>query len=522
MTAIKAYRREMIKFYIVISIVFAVMVSLGVLVFRSTPAGATGGLYASTAHGGRDGIGSGVYRDGVDEPAGDCAHCHSGHSGIDYLLFTANDDNGLCFTCHSDERHTYYGQAIYNSSTHGSTGVIFNGKYVKQCSQCHTAHGEGDAGGLFPNLNKKLEDNVCWECHGEVGTAPDAVNIETQNDKPYAHNVKDFSRKHDDWEEWEETSHTPNPRLSDTIYGDNRHVECEDCHNDHYSKSGLHDQGKSEIPEVLLGAWGIKPTYDLNPWVTAISYEKVRFTNTIDHLEYYLCLKCHSDWAWGDDPPTTTDFTVQTNHAIEFNPNNPSYHNVAGYPAGDVPTHDVVYGSGSLAYINDWGPNSEMICTDCHSNDSSGSLATGPHGSIYNYMLKKRFKAVAGGLDNTGQEGTQDDLCFECHDWNTYSRNGTGTNTNFAKAQGAQRNLHAKIGHSAKAGCFTCHAAVIHGFKRKHFITYEVDGPPYYKGPAGEGLEAWEHNATRSYSKNDCRASCHTGHANANPANPEP
>jgi len=516
MTAIRAYRRKMMKFYIVISIVFAVIISLVALVFRSNLASATEGLYASTVHGDPS---TGVSRNGVDEPVGDCAHCHSGHSGIDYLLFTPNDDNGLCFTCHSGQRHTYYGQVIYDSSTHGNSDIIFDDKYVKQCSQCHTAHGEGDDDGLFPNLNKKLEDGVCWECHGEFARPPYAVDIETQNDKRYAHNVKDFSRKHDDWEEWEEMGHTPNPRLS----GANRHVECEDCHNDHYSKSGLHVQGESEIPEVLLGAWGIKPTYGSTPWVTASSYEKVRFTNTIDYLEYYLCLKCHSDWAWGYDPPMTTDLTEQTNHAIEFNPNNPSYHNVAGYPAVDVPTDDVVSGtSDSLAYINGWGPNSEMICTDCHSNDNSGSLATGPHGSIYNYMLKKRFEAVAGGQDNTGQGGTQDDLCFECHDWNTYSMNGTGTNTNFAKAMGAKRNLHAKTGHSAKAGCFTCHAAVIHGFKRKHFITYEIDGTPYYKGPIGEGLEAWEHNAERSYSKDDCRASCHPAHASANPANPEP
>ena len=116
-------------------------------------------------------------------------------------------------------------------------------------------------------------------------------------------------------------------------------------------------------------------------------------------------------------------------------------------------------------------------------------------------MLKKRFKAVSGALDNTGQEGTQGDLCFECHDWNTYSKNASGDNTNFYTSAGGSggRNLHAKPGHSAKSGCFTCHAAVIHGFKRKHFITYEVDGTPYYKGPIGEGLQAWSHNNNRDY-----------------------
>ena len=393
----------------------------------------------------------------------------------------------------------------------------FNGEPVGWCLQCHTPHGKSDAGELIPNLNKLLEDDVCWQCHDASGP-PEAVNIKAQNDKTYSHNVTFYSMKHDDWDEWMWPDDTPNEMLS----GDNRHVECEDCHNDHYSKSGLHTIGNSEIPEVLLGAWGIRPTYGSTPWVTAISYEKVRFTDTTNYLEYYLCLKCHSDWAWGLFPPTTYDGTVQTNHAIEFNPNNPAYHNVAGEPAVNVPTDDVVYGTSiAPAYKGVWGPNSEMICTDCHSNDETASFATGPHGSNYNYMLKKRFKAVAGASDNTGQDGTSGDLCFECHEWSTYSKNATGTNTNFCRSEGGSgggsRNLHAKPGHSDKAGCFACHAAVIHGFKRKHFITYEIDGPPYYKGPVGEGIQAWAPNEQRNYSKNNCRANCHPGHANANP-----
>jgi predicted CXXCH cytochrome family protein len=520
------------KSYVVISLILAVFISAGIFIFHTSLSNAAGGFYTSGAHGDAD---TGVYRIS-GEPLGDCVHCHYEHASYDgahisgtddYLLFTTND-NGLCFAsdgagpCHADQTDTYFGEVIYNNSTHGYTTVTFNGKPVGWCLQCHTPHGEGDNYGIFPNLNRMLEDNVCWQCHDAFGPA-DAVNIKAQNDKPYAHNVTMFSRKHDDWDEWEEMTHTPNPKLS----GSNRHVECEDCHNDHYSRSGLHTIGNSEIPEVLLGAWGIRPTYGSTPWVTASSYEKVRFVNTTDYLEYYLCLKCHSDWAWGDDDseaPTTTDGTLQTNHAVEFNPNNPSYHNVIGEPAANVPTDDTVIGTtDSLAYIGGWGPNSEMICTDCHSNDESASLATGPHGSIYNYMLKKRFKAVSGALDNTGQEGTQGDLCFECHDWNTYSKNASGDNTNFYASSGASggRNLHAKPGHSAKAGCFTCHAAVIHGFKRKHFITYEVDGPPYYKGPIGEGLQAWAHNDNRDYTKNDCRANCHQGHAIANPPDPE-
>ena len=263
---------------------------------------------------------------------------------------------------------------------------------------------------------------------------------------------------------------------------------------------------------MLLGAWGVRPIYGSTPWVTASSCEVVRFTDTTNYFEYHLCLKCHSDWAWGSLPPTTADFSTETNQAIEFNPNNPAYHNVTGQP--DAPAHDIVFGtSGPPAYINGWGPDLEMTCTDCHSSDGVGP--SGPHGSIYSYMLKKRFKAEAGALDNTGQPGTKGDLCFECHDPNTYLENATRLDTNFAKNNGDE-NLR-KEHSDEEVGCFMCHAAVIHGFRRIHFIVYEADGPPCYKGPTGEGLTAWVHNEERNYKGGDCTAACHDIHRNTNP-----
>ena len=488
-------------------LILCILVVMGIFMLRSTPVSAAGGLYDLTAHK------SAVQRL-ADEPVGDCTQCHLQHASKDgqyingtgeHLLFTAND-NGLCFTssgvgpCHASQTRSYFGMNTYGVSGHGSDSSSFNGKQVKLCLQCHNPHGDGDGNGLFPNLNNLLEENICMECHDGIGPSG-AANIGIRTGRPYAHDAGDFSRAHDAWDEWQ------NADSGLSIFeGTVRHVECADCHNVHYLKPGLHNEGASEIGDVLLGSWGVMPNYSgLGP---PSSYSVVRF-DSANYLEYHLCLKCHSDWAWDNNPPPfTTDSTQQTNQAEEFNPANAAYHNVTGQL--NAPAHDVVYGATTApAYIGGWGPNSEMTCTDCH---SSGGGAAGPHGSNENYMLKKRFKAVAGASDNTGTTGTQSDLCFECHDWNTYSMNGTGTDTNFSRSMGGMGggNLHTKTEHGEK-GCSMCHAAVVHGFQRKHFIVYETDGPPYYKGPTGKGLEAWQHNEQNGYRKSDCTVSCHTG-----------
>ena len=179
--------------------------------------------------------------------------------------------------------------------------------------------------------------------------------------------------------------------------------------------------------------------------------------------------------------------------------------------------------STPVAYINGWGADSEMICTDCHSNDTSGSPATGPHGSIYNYMLKEQFVAEVGATNNTGRPGTQYHLCFGCHDAATYLTGDeqNDQNTNFF---GDGRNLHiVHIDEDAESpGCFACHPAVIHGSYRKHLIVYEADGAPYYKARPNEGLVGWRHNGNRNYSNEDCQANCHPSEHGSSVTGAEP
>ncbi len=120
-------------------------------------------------------------------------------------------------------------------------------------------------------------------------------------------------------------------------------------------------------------------------------------------------------------------------------------------------------GGGSCygVFVNGWACGDYMTCSDCHGSDTAGD-AVGPHGSdtagiFSNGILK------APWASNTGRSGTSNHLCFNCHDWNTYSLNAVdGNNTGFAE-QGGSKNLHRE--HMKEGlGCPQCHGRIPHGW----------------------------------------------------------
>ncbi|MHB9035823.1 MAG: cytochrome c3 family protein [Armatimonadota bacterium] len=479
---------------------------------------ADGGFYTQSKHGNPT---TGIQRD-TALPRGNCAQCHTSHAqnSQDFGLWMASD-NTLCFTCHSSTLGSYFGQTTFSASGHAASIAGFNNRPVGRCVQCHNPHGAGNTGGAFANLTARQEEQVCFTCHGTGFRPQGAADIQTQVSKRYSHLVANFQRLHDDAAEIGSVGISPNPTLS----GSSRHVECSDCHNTHYARTAPRSARSSNIGEMLLGSWGVRPIFSGAAWMQPTSYVVERFQSTTTEYESYLCFKCHSNWAWGNTAPYTADGMLQTNSAMEFSPNNPAYHNVIGQPAASVPTDDVVYGSANPpAYINQWGPNSAMACSDCHASDPSSGTVRGSHGSNFSFMLKKRFKAQAGATDNTGRSGTSADLCFDCHDWNTYGQGGNGSATNFRKESD---NLHRMSDH-AEAGCFQCHSAVPHGFKRKHMIVYVTDGSPYYQSDPVNysmkkgGILAYSPSNNGMYQENNCKAACHDGHQSANPTNPLP
>jgi hypothetical protein len=188
-------------------------------------------------------------------------------------------------------------------------------------------------------------------------------------------------------------------------------------------------------------------------------------------------MKCHSYYAFGNTPPADPYGMIaggiNTDQALEFNPNNASYHPVVRkgknpYITGSsyaVPkTTGTSYAQYSL--INGMTPNSTMTCADCHSAQPPGvAVPKGPHAAPY-------WPILYAPWDNTTSVNTLDALCFKCHDRMVYGAGDldTGYMTGFSNVMG--KNLHNFHAGRKELPCQTCHAAVPHGWKRPHLLIF--------------------------------------------------
>jgi hypothetical protein len=106
------------------------------------------------------------------------------------------------------------------------------------------------------------------------------------------------------------------------------------------------------------------------------------------------------------------------------------------------------------------------------------------HGSGQPFILKAPWvhpdSTGGSGTGATGTMGSEDHLCFRCHDYRTYVMGGlTGAGgTAFRGSSGP--NLHGLAGHAQ--GCTSCHAAVPHGYRNRAMLVEATDPAPYNNG----------------------------------------
>lgn len=366
------------------------------------------------------------------EPVGNCSQCHLEHDGdfpFDYSLF-GPDDNSLCQSsgCHEYQYQwppgNYYWPYPGNvpdwyGSGHGSSTNVFpagSNREVRLCVQCHNPHDAGDSTwGAFPSATGSLEENGCYSyggvigqgCHGNnnANRPSGAADIYSLILKPSRHNVAAAAKAHSsDW--------LPNPPYgresrivnSGSFSGESRHVECADCHNPHKSIPGNHIAGQNNIGGPLLGSWGVEPI-NSGPWTVPTLFETIDFSSILIGKEYQLCFKCHSYFAFGNNPPVGS-----TDIAREFNKANASYH-----PLEDtVRTNSYTSSSPTNGNIETmeypWnnGRHDLMVCSDCHSSDNPAD-PLGPHGSNQAYILT----GSASALDKA--------FCTKCHKATVYN-----------------------------------------------------------------------------------------------------
>ncbi|KAF0220977.1 MAG: cytochrome c family [Geobacteraceae bacterium] len=258
-----------------------------------------------------------------------------------------------------------------------------------------------------------------------------------------------------------------------------KHVECSDCHEPHQAKQGLHTKGSGTLAGVLTGATGVTVTTWGANWAGVTTWTQgTTAALPAATAEWQICFKCHSaanaNYAtWGG-----AGANAWTDLALEFNPNNESYH----------PVIQALPSTGnrrlaSTALTGGWTPGLVMNCSDCHGSDSAGG-SRGPHGASVKWMLNPNttatkyynwpYTTAAGNGGSTGTlitgTGTTTvpgtNFCFSCHVWS-----GGGT---------------AHTGRSDHAvACVGCHIRVPHGGKALRLLT-GTNAPARYK-PNGNG-----------------------------------
>ena len=364
-----------------------------------------------------------------------CTSCHDPHGTAFPKFMVATLENGaLCSACH-DKRYWTTLPSAHKTSTATWNGVGVNpwtedmglagftddNPALQSCLACHRSHGGAAGKELLKGTNPVSglitdEEWTCLNCHdGNVASK----NVEPAFSYLYRHDIKGYSGLHIP------ARGLPGDPARETAanLGANRHAECVDCHNGHGSMSGNHAVGGVNgniIGPNGLGGWGVKP----NPWpaagTAASIYTEVDFLSTLpggNNLEGYMCIKCHSYYAYGITPPSVPSgnangsMVYESDPTADFNINNMSVHPVFGGGKNTPPvTANTNWPLNSLGLTNTFryvdfpgiGPrtgfynvqhDSTVTCSDCHGSDVSAD-PKGVHGSNNKYILKNNETGV--------------------------------------------------------------------------------------------------------------------------------
>lgn len=364
------------------------------------------------------------------------AYAVGGTFTTDSSVFSAN-----CSKCHNDSMAKSYQNPTYKFGTHldptrrilaalGRTGITDPYAEEGVCYRCHSLTTDGLSGA------KKSTNNLDW-----YGVAP----MDLPSQRVYQQ-ITSLSYKHD----MTLSNSAHKPSMTDEVSGNRftaaQHVECADCHSPHAAGNVNHVEGAAAGNAIgtlspLQGVWGVSIT-GTGEW-----REPTYTTQVTPTAEYQICLKCHSGFnsSYTPDVAGLTSGTFSwsraaaanwTNVALEFNPQNDSYHPVFGTPTRAVLAARMKSPWNVVGRVG----NQTMYCSDCHMDSSASPAAMGPHGSSTSHLLRGPWSPTTSTLSNqpTGF------LCAKCHTL-------TGTNT-----------AHQNVNHTGQP-CAKCHITIPHG-----------------------------------------------------------
>ena len=438
-----------------------------------------------------------------------CSSCHTNDMGLTATvrrgIFKAGNDftktshhiagtpaDASCEVCHNRSNHTQEGDPVvrvFDEDT--GSAILYDGTASSLTPFCLSCHDSDAASRLGANASKPFTDSgdntappnigwnstasahtaltdKCFGCHGNSGAAGTTLDPVINAHGSDSQKILRYTG----WLSTDESGFCYNCHGNPTANGAQDDIQsvfgltsahgdqnCAACHNKHQAQPGLHTAQSGNIAPVNYGATVLDSaavTWPASWSATDFNATTTKAATSTDE-EWQLCLKCHNGGG-----AATTDI------ALEFNPNNASYHSVVQLnPNRNTETPGTGSGQGGPAFVSPWSANSRMTCSDCHTN-SNGTQAQGPHGSAVAFVL------VAPYDSTTGRSGTQNHLCFRCHDWEGYVNNNqeckndpcqfhTGfsvdTQTNQSKKEFNLHAFHNRKGYS----CRNCHLARPHG-----------------------------------------------------------
>jgi len=323
------------------------------------------------------------------------------------------------------------------------------------CSACHNGHAA-----VGRSLRESWpEEAVCFTCHGSSGPGtniqPAFTNYMNTATSFFSHDIMNTNGIHG--------SHETG---GSSFGGANRHVECEDCHDPHYSNHNI--ASAPMIPGEMNSVGGVDPI-----WSGAGAPVSYTWLDTATR-EFQVCFKCHSSYTilpsyvpdgWNGTSivanglrKLTSSITAQVNDsrdlAKEFNPNQVSYHPVTAQGKNQ--------NIAAASFVNGWSQSSLVYCTDCHQNPQGGTQGLGTHGSPLLHLLTGQSNYSTVKVSGAPVVPSSQ-VCFQCHNYTTYVTNSNSA-THFR--------LHSyHMNKSWGTTCYTCHDS--HGSEQQHLINFD-------------------------------------------------
>jgi predicted CXXCH cytochrome family protein len=428
----------------------------------------------------------------------ECATCHNPHNQkIDIrspkFLVRDNTRGALCLSCHTTQGRTVNSRTnpltTWMDSIHSTSGAAvspasqiggYNTVAEFACQSCHQTHNAGGGRGLLRNVSTPTagvdtNSQSCMTCHSNASTLVVPIldvfaAYQTRGSHPFPSGTN---------------LHTT---TEPAVLVQNRHAGCADCHNPHAAKEVTIFNAAPEIRPSQNAVAGVAA--DGSPLIgPAVN-------------QYETCLRCHGPGSGKQSLPDVFGYL-------------PSRAVFAGDPLNLIPqfglsavsSHPVMRDATnaqqfslrpSMLNIAGTGPSREMgtriFCSDCHNSENNrefgGTGPNGPHGSVNNHILERRYEAsqvTPGTFPNGGPgslianlapnpaltpgQGNPYNLCAKCHDL-----------TNLITDQSFRRHsVHVNKGIS----CSVCHSA--HGV------------PSGSAGTSGERLVNFDVNVVAPY-----------------------